>query len=335
MEDIWPPINKRDRRLQKLINKNLIFAKDIYPVIQKDEQIRFNQKKTKNNPTAFVILTRFTERKEFRFTFTKDNQEVTVSDFPDVISSVEKINKYYPNNQIIVVDADSPNKSYQEKVKEIDPTIIIENIKNKNYEPKGIIYTFKKYRHYFKSFLFLQDSILLSDSIIEDIDRAESGYWYSLQFGNCGWCHRSFIDEKTKKWVTEETNPFNIRDTCIFKDGKDKPIYVGPNQSLSIDRDIINSYNLAFHIAYCNSFLITRESFEKVLSTNIMNICPLPIDKIGSCTWERIWSVAFYQAGLRPKFFKNSEIIHWFGDCAGDRGANHTTKFTKFYLGRQ
>lgn len=156
-----------------------------------------------------------------------------------------------------------------------------------------------------------------------------------MQFANCGWCHRSFIDENTKKWVTDETSPFGIRDTCIFKDGIWKPIYIGPNRALDVDKDIISSYNLTFHIAYCNSFLISRENLERVLSTNVIKICPLPIDKIGNCAWERIWSVGFYQAGLRPRFFKDSEIIHWFGDCAGGRGVNHTTKFTKFYLGRR
>lgn len=110
------------------------------------------------------------KREKFSFDFTKNDKTITIEDFPDVISSVERINRLYPNNQIIVVDADSPDQSYQERIKEIDPTIIIENIKNRNFEPKGIIYVFKKYRHYFRYFFFLQDSILLRESLLEEIN---------------------------------------------------------------------------------------------------------------------------------------------------------------------
>ena len=331
---MWPPASLKRKSKKLNINKNteksdIKFVSDINP----DEVKNFTH--SKKGETAFVILTRFTGRELFEFEFEKNSKKYFIKEFPDVISSVQRINKYYPNNQIIVIDADSPDKSYQNQIKEIDPTVIIEDIKNKNYETGGIIYAFKKYKKYFKSFFFLQDSILLNDSIFREVFNTDKNFWYTIQDTNCGWCHRADFNQAKGEWEVDEKSDFIIRDTCVFKDGIHNPIHVGSNISLSTDKDIISSYRKAFNIVYCISFLIATETFEKVLNTNIIKISPLSTNKIGSCIWERVWALAFAQCNLKPKKFEGADIIHWFGNCAGGRGANHTTKFTKFYLGRK
>ena len=331
---MWPPESFKKKSKKSNINKNteklnIKFVSDINP----DEVNNFTH--LKKGETAFVILTRFTGRELFEFEFEKNSKKISIKEFPDVISSVQRINKYYPNNQIIVIDADSPDKSYQNQIKEIDPTVIIEDIKNKNYETGGVIYAFKKYQKYFKSFFFLQDSILLNHSIFREVFNVDKNFWYTLQDTNCGWCHRADFNQTKGEWEVDEKSDFIIRDTCVFKDGIYNPIHVDSNVSSSTDKDIISSYRKAFNIAYCISFLIATETLKKVLNTNIIKISPLPNKKIGSSAWERIWALAFAQCGLKSKNFEGSNIIHWFGNCAGGRGANHTTKFTKFYLGRK
>lgn len=182
--------------------------------------------------------------------------------------------------------------------------------------------------------MFLQDSFLLEKEKIKEINNINDEFYYNFLECRCGWCHRSDFDQKTRKWILDEESDFIIRDSSVFRDGIQNPIYVGPNISRKLDKDITASYKEPFNIAYCCSFLTSSRNFEKVLATNIIDICPLPVDKIGSCSWERIFALAFAQAGIKDNFLDGLRIIYWFGNCAGGKGANYTTKFIKFYLGR-
>lgn len=337
MEKLWPPRDERprkhldsDRHNIRLSHGQIVrFASDIIPDSQNIGDLN------RSEETAFVILTKHNGREIFEFDFVKDNDRVFVKEFPDVISSVERIKRHYPKNQIIVIDADSPNKEYQSIIRNIDKSIIIENIANNNYESGGIIYAFKKYKNYFKSFFFLQDSILLTGSGIKEINNLkDDNVWYSIQECNSGWCHRSDRDI-SGKWILDTKCVFNIRDSAIFKNGRYNPIFIGDIQLESLNDQIIASYDTPFPIAYCCSFLVSTKLFEKVLNTNILKSCPLPYNKISNCAWERLWALAFYELDASIKFFDGIEIIYWYGDAAGDRGANYTNKFIKFYLGRK
>lgn len=331
MEGLWPPNNKRiSKSIRSKTNYSSLgnFADNIIPYTKNIDKLKNNRK------TAFVILTRHTGRELFKFNFYKENKKVFIEEFPDVISSVERIRKYYPDNQIIIIDANSPNKQYQSIVKDIDKSIIIEDIENKNYESGGIIYAFKKYKDHFESFFFLQDSILLTNYIAEVDTIKNDNIWYSIQECNTGWCHRSDKDY-SGRWILDTKCKFNIRDSCVFKDGRYNPIFIGDINSNIMNEQIVSSYDVAFPIAYCCSFLVHTETFQKILNTNILKNYPLPYNKISNCAWERLWALAFYEIGAKVRFFNNIEIIYWYGDAAGDKGANYTNKFIKFYLGRK
>ena len=86
------------------------------------------------------------------------------SKYPNVINLVDQILHFHPNEKIIVVDSDSEDKSYFQKLK--SKGIIVEDIKNKHRELGAYWHAYKKYpneEHYF----FLHDSMKLKGSLDE------------------------------------------------------------------------------------------------------------------------------------------------------------------------
>ena len=51
----------------------------------------------------------------------------------DVVKCVESIRRFHPNEKIVIVDSDSPNRSYMDKVRHTN-NLHIEDIKNTGYE---------------------------------------------------------------------------------------------------------------------------------------------------------------------------------------------------------
>jgi hypothetical protein len=66
------------------------------------------------------------------------------------------------STQIVIVDSDSPDKSYMDEY-EHDDRIFIENIANKHYEAGAWFHIYKNYIS--KRYLFMQDSCFLVDKV--------------------------------------------------------------------------------------------------------------------------------------------------------------------------
>ena len=331
-KDVWPPSRKKASKINlNSSNSSVMYASDITP----DAELSLDKNpRNRINRNAFVILNRYQGRQPVDFVYKKGEEDARIKDFVDVISSVEKIKKFHPNSQIIIVDANSPNKDYIDLVKAMDNSIIIEDIKNNNYEPGGIVYAFKKYKNFFDSFFFLQDSVLINNKI-DEILTINSNEWFALTPCPCGWGHTAIIDQSQALKIKKD-DPCNIRDTSFFKFGIKSPIFVGLNQAKKTNDIIISSYDIPFNIAYCNSFLIKSEGFERLINNSeIINICPLPENKDGSCAWERIWPLAFQELNFKLKFIKTEfQYDYGCGPCRDGFGAKITDKFTKFYMGR-
>lgn len=88
-----------------------------------------------------------------------------------ILKNIESINKYQSNDHVVVVDSCSTNKSYMSTLLELEPTlnikIYIEDIYNQNYEYGSILHAYIKYNNIFDKFIFLQDSITLTDKLIQ------------------------------------------------------------------------------------------------------------------------------------------------------------------------
>lgn len=80
----------------------------------------------------------------------------------DIIKCVKSIRKFHPNDKIVIVDSDSPNRDYMDEVKHIN-NLHIEDIKNTGYETGAMWYVYNNYIA--ENYMFMQDSMYLTRSI--------------------------------------------------------------------------------------------------------------------------------------------------------------------------
>ncbi len=72
-----------------------------------------------------------------------------------IFNSTNSILKLYNNPKIVIVDSDSPDKSYFDKMRSTNIEIL--DVKNKNFDTGAYWIAFNKYND-FESYYFLQDS---------------------------------------------------------------------------------------------------------------------------------------------------------------------------------
>ena len=109
-----------------------------------------------------------------------------------MIFSIESIQKYHPNDKIVVVDSCSTDKSHFSDLEMKNITVC--DISNKNYESGGMWHVYKNF--YDEKYVFLQDSMHLLDSI----EKYKSLDFKPINFCN-GW--ESATSEE-KGWVKEK-----------------------------------------------------------------------------------------------------------------------------------
>lgn len=80
----------------------------------------------------------------------------------DVVKCVESIRRFHPNEKIVIVDSDSPNRSYMDKVRHTN-NLYIEDIKNTGYEAGAMWHVYNNYVA--ENYVFMQDSMQLTRSI--------------------------------------------------------------------------------------------------------------------------------------------------------------------------
>ena len=81
---------------------------------------------------------------------------------PFIINLVEDIRNFHPFEKIVVVDSDSEDKSYFDKLRKYD--VIIEDVKNKNWMVGAYWYAFKKYPNE-EYYFFMHDSMRVKDNL--------------------------------------------------------------------------------------------------------------------------------------------------------------------------
>lgn len=174
-------------------------------------------------------------------------------------------NNYGSDVDIVIVDSCSADKKYFE-LKEKHSNLLIEDICNKNYECGAILHGFKKYNQYEK-YVFIQDALRFKEKI-EDLENLEDDT--VLLFGdrhkNTGWT----LDVQAKTHFHHRNPTFP-----------------------SVDGD--------FAMAEWNSFCINKNTFEKIINSEIFVSATIPDDKMGSRAWERVWGVIFLKNNVKAK----------------------------------
>lgn len=79
-----------------------------------------------------------------------------------IFRCVNSILKFYKNPKIVVIDSDSPDKSYFKKLLEKKVTIL--DVKNKNFDTGAYWIGYKNFPGY-KFYYFIHDSIILKKNI--------------------------------------------------------------------------------------------------------------------------------------------------------------------------
>ena len=127
---------------------------------------------------------------------------------------MNSIQKCYKSPQIVVIDSNSPDKSYFKKLKE--KGVIVCNAKNKSYDTGAYWYAYNKFKKA-KFFYFLQDSVIFKKNLSKYEKNDLTTFRYFLSLNKVG--GRKL--EKTKKNIKSRIN-----DLFLSKSGyKNHDIY--------------------------------------------------------------------------------------------------------------
>lgn len=195
-----------------------------------------------------------------------------------IINCIENINKIYPSSSIYIVDSCSEDKSYFEVLKKYN-NVIIEDICNKNYEYGSYIYCFNKYKNNHDIFVFMQDSILINNKIIDMLNINKDTIYV--------------FDKNLTGWNT------GIPHKELF---------------YNINPNFPKTDPSKFLMTIWNSFIVLKETFEKIINSEIFKLAQPPINKMTSCAWERAWSIIFYENGINIEHIDTNNITKLFGN---------------------
>lgn len=197
-----------------------------------------------------------------------------------IYDCVQSIKNNYGNEvDIVIVDSCSADKKYFE-LKEKYSNLFIEDVCNRNYEYGAIVYGFKKHNQY-ENYAFIQDAIRFKQRIVA-IENIEDGK--ILLFGdhnkNTGWT----LDPDAKSYFHRKNPSFP-----------------------SVDGN--------FSMAEWNSFCVNRNTFERLINSEIFISATIPENKMGSRAWERVWGVLFLKNNIQVEHIDEGS----FGKVWGNR----------------
>jgi hypothetical protein len=163
--------------------------------------------------------------------------------------------------KIHVVDSDSTDFIYYNKIQEDFPDVEIHMIKNTNYEYGAWKYILNKYPS-FDIYICIQDSIIIKNFI-----------------------NLNILDNKTAYTFHNHTGYHSHE--CVKGIG----ILKLKDSDLNYEPIIDTSFNLACH----SSFIVNKEIFQDIFA----HLTIPPINKNGSCSYERIFGIYFLAKDIK------------------------------------
>jgi hypothetical protein len=184
---------------------------------------------------------------------------------PYLYNCIDELYKHQINSQdkykIHVVDSDSDNLMYYDKIAQDFPEVEIHMIKNKNYEYGAWKYIYDKYPS-FDIYFCIQDTTIVYKYI--DLNKIDEKTVYTF-YHHSGY----YSDLKIKEKGIE-----NLKDS-------------GLNYHSIID----TNFNLAQH----SCFIVNN----KIINNIFTHLTILPIDKDGSCFYERNLGIYFLDKSIQ------------------------------------
>jgi hypothetical protein len=187
----------------------------------------------------------------------------------DLFCCIDSIQKFHPNDKIVVVDSCSSDKSHFSDLEM--KNVIVCDISNKNYETGGMWHVYENF--YDEKYVFLQDSMYLTDSIEKYIN---------LNFKPINFCNDwDYTKPGHRGWVREKLKTTKYK---YLDDG--------------------------FKMIQFNSFLISRNVLDILHQNGIGNI--LPTNKSESEAMERLLGIVFTHENIINNvvpFYTNSKCV--------------------------
>ena len=171
------------------------------------------------------------------------------------------------NTNICIVDSDSDNFDNYNKVKEKYPSVDIQYAKNKNYEYGAWKYAYTLYPKY-DIYICIQDSIIINKQL--DLNIVDNNNAYTF-FHNSGF----YSDINIKEDAIKLLNHVNLN-----------------------YKDIIDT---EFNISTHSSFIVNNYVMKNIFKTLINP----PINKNGSCSYERIFGMFFILKNIKTHNLEN------------------------------
>ena len=172
---------------------------------------------------------------------------------------VRSIRESGNSDAICIVDSDSPDKSYFDRVKHYD--VIVEDIANKNYVDGAVWHCFKKYTDV-EYFYVLHDSMLVN----EDLSPLRRNDFAAFCYGQT----ISWDSDSQYKYVTESINSLGY--SVTHKDFQNIP----------------GLFGITF---YCK-----RSVLQELWDLGLPKL--LPTSKEQMCGSERIWPYFLWKIGI-------------------------------------
>jgi hypothetical protein len=175
--------------------------------------------------------------------------------------------------KICVVDSDSSNLMYYSEVEKTFPEVEINLVKNNNYEYGAWKYMLNKYSNY-DVYFCIQDSNIIHHYIDISIVSDSTAYIF---YNKSGFCNHTTIQERAIDYLEKGTLDY-------------KPV--------------INTY---FNLAQHSSFIVNR----KTLADIFVELPEPPVDKEGSCIYERNFGLYFIIKGFTTmNLYENMSKMH-------------------------
>ena len=205
-----------------------------------------------------------------------------------IFKSTNSIIANYVKPKIVVVDSDSPDKSYFKKLKDLSIEVL--DSRNKNYDTGAYWIGFKKYND-FKHYYFLQDSIEIKQNFVSYEKYDLTTFRYFLSTDRIG----GFKFNKTKKkFINRLSFFFKINDKIHDVFGFDN------NEQINWGRDQLKKSNYFFSKVWLSVFgpifICKNNVMQKLYHNNFDKI--LPTNKEQQMCMERLFGMAFQQSGF-------------------------------------
>ena len=204
-----------------------------------------------------------------------------------IFNCTKSIIENYKNPKIIIVDSNSPDKSYYNN---LDPKHIeILDVKNKNYDTGAYWIAFKKYNT-FDNYYFLQDSIKIKENLSSFEKNDLTSFRYFLSINKVG----GFKIEKTKKNFIKRLFDFfkkNPKIHDIFGYDFEEQILWSMEQLQKTPYFMPKTWISLFGPI----FICKNHVMKKLLENNFDQI--LPTNKKQQMCMERLFGIAFQQEG--------------------------------------